>query len=41
MNFTYVFFLQYDSHNYMMSLTIYEFDFFFWREIGKEKIQFR
>jgi len=30
----------YDSHNYEMSLTIYEFDFFYWREIGKEKIRF-
>ena len=32
---------QYDSHNYEMSLTIYESNIFFWREIGKDKIRFR
>jgi len=31
---------EYDSQNYEMSLTIYEFDFFYWREVGKDKVRF-
>jgi len=30
----------YDSNNYDMTLTIYEFDFFYWREVGKAQIEF-
>lgn len=32
---------EYDSNTYEMTLTIYEFDFFYWREIGKDRISFR
>jgi hypothetical protein len=32
---------EYDSGTYDMTLTIYEFDYFFWRDIGKEQTKFR
>lgn len=31
---------EYDSNSYEMSLTIYEYEFFYWNEIGKDKIRF-
>lgn len=31
---------QYYSNNYEMSLTIYEYEYFYWNEIGKDKIRF-
>jgi len=30
----------YDSNNYDMTLTIYEYDFFYWRAVGKAQIEF-